>query len=106
MHLTNRVQFHPEKIESAIDRYAKEIRRVLSVIELHLNKTGRPFLVGDKCTYADLMFVPWNNMLGFLLGADFAEEWKTTYPKSNEWHQKLIAREGVKRMEAKKAALS
>ena len=106
MHLTNRAQFHPEKIESAIDRYAKEISRVLSVIELHLNRPGSPFLVQDKCTYTDLKFVPWNNMLGLLLDADFVEERKTTYPKSKEWHQKLIAREGVKRMEAKKAVLS
>jgi glutathione S-transferase len=52
--------YHPEKnLTSCLDRYGNEIKRVLGVIDAHLKKTGTEYLVGDKCTYADLAFVPW-----------------------------------------------
>lgn len=51
--------YHKEKIPSAIERYGNEIDRVTGVIDSHLVKQGTPYLVGDKCTYADLMFIPW-----------------------------------------------
>lgn len=91
--------FHPEKnITSAIDRYANEIKRVLGVINSQLEKTGKPYLVGDKVSYADLMFIPWNNGMIGALGKDFSEkEWPEKYPKAKEWHEKLLAREGVKK---------
>ena len=101
-------QFHPEKnLTSAIDRYAGEIRRHLGVIEYHLNKTGNPYLVGDKCTFADLMWVPWNNLAAtFVMGPDFAKEWEKDYPKTWEWHQRLMNRDAVKRAFEIKAAAS
>jgi len=96
--------FHPEKgIQSAIDRYANEVRRVLGVIDLHLTKTGKPYLVGDKITYADLMFFPWNSGLDRIVGPDFPKEWEEKMPKAWEWHQKLTARESVKKMQELKA---
>ncbi|KXT04583.1 hypothetical protein AC578_8741 [Pseudocercospora eumusae] len=95
--------FHSEKgITSAIERYGKEIDRVQSVIDAHLTKTGNEYLCGNKVCYADLMFVPWNAMLGFI-HPDFEKEWKTKYPKSYEWHQKLIARPAVKKCLDEKA---
>lgn len=51
--------FHPERVQSAIDRYTKEARRVTEVIETHLAKQGTEYLVGDRVTYADLMWVPY-----------------------------------------------
>ena len=47
--------FHSEKIPSAVDRYKKEIVRVLSVLESVLSK--QEWLVGGKCTIADLSFI-------------------------------------------------
>ena len=101
-------QFHPEKnIQSAIDRYGNEIRRVLSVIDLHLNKTGKSYLVGDKVTFADLMFLPWNNGVATgLMGPDFAKEWEEKYPKCWAWHQKLMERSAVKKTFEEKAKVS
>lgn len=49
---------HPEKIPSVLERYTKEILRVNGVIDLHLGKQGTGYLVGDKCTYADLNVRP------------------------------------------------
>ncbi|KAH6695492.1 glutathione-s-transferase theta, gst [Plectosphaerella plurivora] len=54
--------YHPEKLQSAIDRYENEARRVTTVIEAHLAKQGTDYLVGDKLTYADLAWVPYYNV--------------------------------------------
>lgn len=47
--------YHAEKIPSAIERYQKETLRVFSVLEGVLSK--QDWLVGGKCTIADLSFV-------------------------------------------------
>lgn len=52
-------RFHPEKIQSAIDRYVTEIFRVLGVLDTALRRNNTGWLVGEKCTYADLSFVTW-----------------------------------------------
>jgi glutathione S-transferase len=51
------MRYHPEKVPSAIERYQKEMLRVLGVLESVLSK--QPWLVGDKMTVADLSFVPY-----------------------------------------------
>ena len=48
---------HPERLPSAIERYKNEIKRVTGVLERVLE--GKEWLVGGKCTYADLAFIPW-----------------------------------------------
>ncbi|KAI9712184.1 MAG: glutathione S- transferase, nitrogen catabolite repression regulator [Chrysothrix sp. TS-e1954] len=91
--------YHPEKnIQSAIDRYGGEVKRVIGVLDSHLKKTGKPYLVGDKCTYADLAFVPWHWTLIFppqFMGADFAKEWEKEFPDAWAWHQRLHSRPAV-----------
>ena len=47
---------HPEKIPSAIERYEKELKRVLGVLESVLSK--QEYLVGNKVTIADISLVP------------------------------------------------
>ena len=39
-------KFHPEQLKSAQDRYLNEIKRVVSVLDRHLE--GKQYLVGDK----------------------------------------------------------
>lgn len=86
--------FHDEKLLSAETRYANEIRRVLGVINSHLKKQGTEYLVGDKCTYADLAWVTWDALLGWLVpDLDIAKE----FPLFHAWHEKLMARPAVKR---------
>ena len=99
------MQYHPEKIPSVLERYRNEIIRVTGVIDAHLTKTGTEYLVGDKLTFADLMFAPWNQLaLGDLMGPDggigreFREkEWPEKYPKAYAWHQKLLQKDSVKK---------
>jgi len=75
---------------------------VLGVIDAHLKKHDRPYLVGEKACYADLMFITWNNVLSGVMQPEFEAEWKETMPRTWEWHQKLLAREGVKKALAAK----
>ena len=95
------VLYHPEKDrQDCLDRYGNEIRRVLGVIDSHLKKTGRQFLVGDKCTYADLVFVPWHWLLlspPQIMGEDFPKEWEKDYPSCWKWSQTLLERPSVKK---------
>ncbi len=59
--------FHHEKLPSAVERYQKEIERVTAVLDGQLAK-GDGWLVGGKCTYADLAFIPWATMGPWLAG--------------------------------------
>ena len=70
---------------------------MISVLDMHLSKTGQPYLVGEKLTFADLMFIPWNLGAAWLVGADFSKEWQKTYPKAWDWHQRLTSRASVKK---------
>lgn len=92
------MQFHPEKnIISAQDRYRNEIKRVWSVIDYHLAKTGKPYLMGDKVCFVDLMFVTWNAIATGVFGEAGQKELQKESPKTWEWHQKLMERESVKK---------
>jgi glutathione S-transferase len=42
------VKFHPEKISSAQDGYKDQIKRVLQVLDKHLEAAGTEYLVGNK----------------------------------------------------------
>jgi glutathione S-transferase len=49
--------YHLEKVPSVIERYKKEIIRVLGVLESVLSK--QEWLVGGKLTIADISFIPY-----------------------------------------------
>jgi glutathione S-transferase len=49
---------HPERLQSAVDRYTNEIRRVAGVLDYI--KKGREYLVGGRFNYADFGFVSWS----------------------------------------------
>ncbi|KAK9242814.1 glutathione-s-transferase theta, gst [Lipomyces tetrasporus] len=90
--------FHPEKLPSAIERYDKETRRIIGVVDAHLSKQGTPYLVGDKVTYADLMFVPYFKFFLPVICPDLnTKEW----PKFDTWLEKLVARPSVQTVLAK-----
>ena len=91
--------YHAEKLPSAEERYGNEIRRVLGVVDAHLKKTGSDYLVGDKCTYADLAWVTWNSLLGWLVPE---LDVKGEFPRFYAWNERLVNRPAVKKvLEAK-----
>ena len=80
---------HPEKIQSAIDRYNNEVKRVLSVLETVLE--GKEWLVGDKLTYADLSFTTWNDRIDSLIMCAPEDKFKG-FPNVQAWHERMVSR--------------
>lgn len=88
--------FHPEKVESAQARYAKELKRVVGVLDRSLK--GKKWLVGDKCTFADLAFVMWNSQIAYVM-KDRPEGWDIAdYPNFKNWHEAMLAKDSVKKV--------
>lgn len=47
-------RYAPERIEYGVNRYQNETRRLYRVLNDHLKKTESDYLVGNKCTIADI----------------------------------------------------
>ena len=82
---------HSEKVLSAIDRYVSEIRRALGVLEGVLAIDGKQRLVGDKVTFADVAFVPFNNRLNEILMVG-PEKVFDGFSKVRSWHERMTSR--------------
>ena len=112
--------FHSERIESAIERYTSEVRRVYGVVEMALAERREAlvmefdvqnapaysagttpisqskyfdypiWLVGDRLTIADLCFVPWNNVVD-RVGINI----KTEFPEVYKWTKHMMKRPAV-----------
>jgi glutathione S-transferase len=80
-------------VQSAKDRYYKEIQRVTNVLEGHLKKQEKgadgPWLVGGKYSFADMAFVPWQNYAKDL--TDVSE-----YTEVAAWMERMKARRAIK----------
>ena len=93
-------RYHTEQLPSAVERYVKEINRVSGVLDKHLAQQKQehggsdgPWLVGNKMSYADLAFIPWQNPLGIMLTK---EEYNgDDYPHVKEWIGKMTSRKTV-----------
>lgn len=85
---------HPEKLPSAQERYNNEVKRILGVLEQSL--TGKQWLVGDKCTFADLVFVTWNERLGRAMGVLDSDPLKG-FPNVHAWHDRMISRDSFQK---------
>jgi GST-like protein len=81
--------YAPEKIPYAIERYTKEVQRLLGVLDRRLK--GRAFIAGDDYTIADMACYPWINPYtkAPLDLSPFAEV--------NRWHAAIAARPATQR---------
>ena len=76
------------------------VKRTLKTMDTALE--GKAYLVGEKCTIADLSFVNWDLTLDVSMKGD--EEAATTeqreklYPNWAAWHKRLTARPAVQRV--------
>lgn len=83
--------FHPEPLEGVKVRYINEMKRIVGVLDKHLS--GRHWLVGDKCSFADLSFIGWNVNIAFFMGKRPAGEWDIAqFPAFKKWHEAMLAR--------------
>jgi len=87
---------HPEKLPSVQDRYTKQCERVLGVLDVALE--GKDWLVGDKCTYADLAFYMWNVVPPLSIMYPPRETPLAKFPDVMAWHERMGEREAVKKV--------
>lgn len=89
-----------EAFISVHEYYGNIIRGALTTIESHLSATGNLHLVGDRITYADLMYIASKEVVATTLmqsfNEDFEVEWRREWPRAYDWHQRLLSRESVK----------
>ena len=71
-----------------------EIKRVTGVLDNAL--AGKEWLVGNKCSYADLSFIMWYVLVDFI---DQKKEFhfETEYPNYSRWMKAMMERPGVKK---------
>ncbi|KAG7118290.1 Glutathione S-transferase-like protein gedE like [Verticillium longisporum] len=96
-------KFHPEDLPSAKERYVEQTVRVLSVLDKLLE--GKEYLVGNKCTYADIAFVNWNATAeNVILKSDWDEKVEKKYPNFVAWHRRVTERPIIKDVLQRQAA--
>jgi len=97
--------FHPEQLPSALARYVAEVKRVTGVLEGHLAQQGvgvdgnGPWLVGGRLSYADLAWISWQVLITKILGRE--EYDPDEFPVVKGWLERMLAREGVKKVMGK-----
>ena len=97
-------KYHYEQLPTALERYVKEVNRVTGVLEGHLaakqeqsrqdgGDSGGPWLVGNKMSYADLAFVPYQTMIYMILSKEEYNE--DNFPHVRQWLGRMHALESV-----------
>ena len=81
--------YAPEKIDYAIDRYTREVQRLLGVLDRRLS--GRDFIAGADYSIADMAAYPWINPY---LKAPLD---MTPFPQVQRWHAAIAARPATQR---------
>lgn len=84
-------RYAPEKIEYGINRYQNETRRLYGVLDKHLKDNNREYLVGDRCTIADIAHFGWVAAAGWA-GVEIED-----FPTLNAWLERMYARPGVEK---------
>lgn len=84
-------RYAPEKIEYGMTRYQNETRRLYSVLEKHLKDTKQDYLVGNKCTIADIAH--W----GWVAAAGWAGVEIDHFPVLKAWEERMAARPGLEK---------
>jgi glutathione S-transferase len=84
-------RYAPEHIPYGVSRYQTETRRLYSVVDTHLAKSSSGYLVGDRCTIADVSHWGWVAGAGWA-GVDIEE-----FPHLKAWEERMLARPGVEK---------
>ncbi|MCJ1387701.1 hypothetical protein MMC18_000544 [Xylographa bjoerkii] len=82
-------RYAPEKIQYGVDRYQNETRRLYGVLEKQLEKSTSGYLVGSKCTIADIAHWGWVHA-AFWAGIDIDE-----FPHLKAWEARMMERPAV-----------
>lgn len=85
-----------------MERYVKEMNRVSKVIDDFL--ADKEWLVGGKCSYADLAWVPWQGTVGKIITKEDGYD-VSVYPNMEAWLNRMFGRETVRRVMVEAVAL-
>lgn len=85
------MQYAPEHIEYGVNRYQNETRRLYRVLDTHLANSKADYLVGNKCTIADIAHWGWVAAAGWA-GVDINE-----FPALKAWEDRMWARPALKK---------
>lgn len=87
-------KYSPEKIETAISRYATETLRLLDVLDRHLE--GKDFMCSDEFTIADIAIFPWVRCID--IGYNAAAHLDVlSFQNVTRWMVRVCARDSTKR---------
>lgn len=91
-------RFHPEKLPSAVERYLNEIKRVTGVLEGHLKEQkveggDGPWLVGNRFSFADFVFVPWQVIITMAMGDQGFNP--DEFPTVKDWVDRISKRPAI-----------
>lgn len=84
-------RYAPERIEYGVKRYVNETRRLYGVLNTQLEKSRSGYIVGDKCTIADIAHWGWVTSAHWA-GVDIDE-----FPALKAWDDRMLARPGVEK---------
>lgn len=73
----------------------KQFRHVLQVLDGEL--AGKRWLVGDKCSSADLSYVPFHSRMEFIVRED-KPDMEREYPNVDAWYNRMIQRGPVQKV--------
>lgn len=102
-------RYAPEHIEYGVNRYQTESRRLYKVLDDQLKSSTSGYLVGDKCTIADIAHYGWivshssdqNKAQLILTSPQASAFWAgvdiTKFPHLEAWEERMAARPGVQK---------
>ena len=85
------VESNPEAHAS----YVKKLRRVLQVLNDEL--ADKEWLVGGKCSAADLSYVPFHSKLDFIM-REAAPDVEKDFPNVDAWYKRMLERDTVQKI--------
>jgi len=86
-------KYCPHKLTYCVERYAREIRRLLGVLETQL-KHGKHWVVGDAFTIADISIWPWVYALHEIYDDCVRIHFNNMedYPHVQQWYRRCLSR--------------
>jgi glutathione S-transferase len=84
-------RYAPDIFEYGINRYQNETRRLYGVLDKHLADGNKEYLVGDKCTIADIAHYGWVAAAGWS-GVNIDD-----FPALKAWEERMTNRPGVEK---------
>ncbi len=93
------VQYAPEKIPYAMDRYVKETARLYGVLNKQLSD-GRAFICGDHYSIADMACYPW------VVPHERQRQDLTQFPALSAWFARIAQRPATQRAYALAATIN